>query len=68
MRVRSSCCEASLALSLTDLAGNTALCTAGPLLSRAGDTHNTLGVIMIVVLVTIILNMREPVGNIYFIL
>ena len=64
MRVRTSCCEARLALSLTDLAGNTVLCTAGPLLSRAGDTHNTLVVLVVVVTLVInILKIQWQIGN-----
>ena len=34
--VRLSCCQPSLVLALTDLAGNTVTCTAGPVTSAGG--------------------------------
>ena len=50
--MRTSCCQPSLALSLSDLAGNSVICTAGPLLSRAGQTHTSLVVLTMVTLIT----------------
>ena len=50
--MRTSCCQPSLALSLSDLAGNSVICTAGPLLSRAGQTHSSLVIIIMLVLIT----------------
>lgn len=41
LTVRTSCCQPSLALSLTDLAGNTNTCTAGPLRSTGSSTPAT---------------------------
>ena len=47
--VRSSCCQPSLALRLTDLAGNSVICTAG-LLGRAAVSHTSLLLIIIIML------------------
>ena len=41
VRLRTSCCQPSLALRLTDLAGNSVICTAG-LLGRAAASHTSL--------------------------